>query len=408
MNLVVNVDLKWCDDMLKWNISEQPCFNRRNRSEIFFRALEVWTPDIITANGPSAMNRRQKLQYPVLVICNGNVRWSYPEKLVSFCEIDVQNFPFDQQSCSIYLQSSIHDAEELKLRSLYSVIRLYNFIETEWEIRFAAIEELTLYNVQRRRNFSTIKISIDVRRSSRIYLMKIILPFSIISSLALFSFCLPTDSGEKIALTVSTLLSITIYLQTMSDTIPKTEKGVCRLTLYANTIFSLVFLSCVFNILAAFMHYREDFSIIEHSSCVNRNVVYTKIHRSLICLNRQRHRCWKSSTELSDESQSESWMMLRDMRTLRRLLMEIQRHQYPTHLPRHLSPRQKSFQHFAIFLDRVLFVIYLVSMILCVVLILFASNGTSQSRPSGQSNQLLDLRKPSSVDVTPLFHGCPK
>lgn len=35
ITLNVNFDLKWCDDLLKWNSTEQACV-KRNRSEIFF------------------------------------------------------------------------------------------------------------------------------------------------------------------------------------------------------------------------------------------------------------------------------------------------------------------------------------------------------------------------------------
>ena len=213
--------MKWCDDLLKWNNSEQICTGRRFRPEIPFTAREIWTPDILAINGPGLLIKEYRSQYPVLVGCTGHVRWSYQEKLVAFCEINVVNFPFDRQYCSILLQSTIYDATQLKLRSLYNVVRLYNYINTGWEISHAKIEEIDLYNSHHQRDFSTIKIDIELVRFSRFYILKIILPFFIISSLAIFSFCLPTDSGEKIALTVSVLLSLTIYLQLISDYVPK-------------------------------------------------------------------------------------------------------------------------------------------------------------------------------------------
>ena len=407
--MVVNFDVKWCDDLLKWNTTEQLCLNRKNRSEILFQGFEIWTPDIVPANGPGVIpNRNSKLQYPVLVICNGIVRWSYPEKLVAFCEIDVKNFPFDRQYCSILLQSVMHDAHEMKLRSLYSAVRLYNFIETEWSIQFATIDELDVYNAHRGRNFSTIKISIEVRRSSIMYLMKIIVPYSIISALALFSFCLPTDSGEKIALTVSTLLSITIYLQTISEAVPKTEMGVCRLTLYANTLFCLVFLSCVSNIFTAFMHYHQEFFLPKHEFHQSSKSIYSKIYQSLIVINKHRCGCRKTSTiQPSEQADTASRNILRDLSSIRQLLVSVRKRQSLIRRPQYLSSRERKFQRATIFIDRVLFIVYSTSMLVCVILILGRPTETSFLAARNRSNQLIDLRK-TPTDAVPLYSGCPK
>ncbi|CAF4045272.1 unnamed protein product, partial [Rotaria sordida] len=229
ITLNVNFELKWCDDRLRWNTSQQLCLNKRNRSTIFFSANEIWIPDIIAINGPGKTEKEVKYQYPILTICTGIVRWSYQDKLVSYCEINVENFPFDQQHCSIILQSTIYDLTKLKLRSLYKVIQLYNFINTEWKIIHATIEEIDLYNPYYERYFSTIKINI-----------KLIVE-------------------NKITLTVSVLLSLTIYLQLISNYVPKNERNLCILTLYSNIIFSFIFLSCLFNILTIFIYYHEQY-----------------------------------------------------------------------------------------------------------------------------------------------------
>ena len=422
----VNFELKWCDDLLQWNITEKPCV-RRKRSEIVFQAHEIWTPDILAINGPGPFKKDLKFQYPILAVCTGNVRWSYQEKLVAFCEVDVLNFPFDRQYCSILLQSTIYDTSQLKLRSLYDVVRLYNYITTEWGISHATITEIDLYNPNHRRDFSTIKIDIELVRFSRFYVLKIILPLGIISSVAAFSFCLPTDSGEKVALTVSVLLSLTIYLQLISDYVPKTERGICTLTLYSNVIFLLIFLSCIFNTFTIFIYYHEQYSD-RHKRTKRKKSILFSVHKSLIELNKQRWAFLRKrqniQENLPEQTDVDAVELLHDIRYFRQSLMNMFKRRnsmitttslsltlsafdfrHPVFYPR--SKAKWSVKQIAILIDRILFIIYLILMPLSILILFHSTNRArlASLAKTNRTNQLLDLRK-SLVDPIPLFRGC--
>ncbi|CAF1409388.1 unnamed protein product [Rotaria magnacalcarata] len=409
ITLNVNMELRWCDEFLQWNTSEQLCITGRNRSEIFFTGNEIWTPDIVAINGPGKNDRGSKYQYPALVICTGIVRWSYQDKLVSYCKINVKNFPFDRQYCSILLQSTIYDSSELKLRSLYTVIQLYNLINTEWKILHLTIEEIDLYNPHYSRYFSTIKIDIELERHSRFYVLKIMIPFSVISILGLFSFCLPTDSGEKIALTVSVLLSLTIYLQLISDYVPKSERGLSLLTLYSNTIFSFVFLSCVFNICTIFIYYQEQFIIRNKMSKRKKNTFLLNLHKSLSNLNQQRwlslQECGNVQECLSEGNNVNAIEILSDIRHIRELLMNLFVRENSTDFYQYVSSSSKrSVKQLAVLVDQILFFICLILMPLSMVLLFTVNNKSLAS--STATNQLLDFRK-TAVDPKPVFRGCP-
>jgi hypothetical protein len=407
ITLNVNFELKWCDDLLNWNASEQPCLGRRNRSEIFFTAHEIWTPDIVAINGPGKAINEVKYLYPILVICTGSVRWTYQDKLISFCEIDVRNFPFDRQHCSILLQSTIYDTSQLKLRTLYKVVRLYNLINTEWEITHATIQEIDLFNPYHARNFSTIKIDIELVRHSRFYILKIILPFSVLSSLALFSFCLPTDSGEKIALTVSVLLSLVIYLQMISEYVPKTERGFSILTLYSNIIFSSVFLSCICNIFTVFIYYHGQYSVRNKNPKRQQKSILFTVHESLLELNKQRWAFLKRrrniDEKLPEKTDVETLQILHDVRYVRQLLMNLVIRQDCVDFRHNLFHSERSLKQIAVLIDQVLFFIYLFSMPLSIAILLRSNN---QSLPPS-TNQLLDLHK-TDADPMPLFRECPR
>ena len=421
----VNLELKWCDQYLQWNSSEQLCV-KRNRSELSFIPDEIWTPDVIAVNGPGQVTKDYKLQYPILVVCTGNVRWSYQEKLVAFCAVNVVNFPFDRQTCSIIFQSTIYDSSQLKLVSLYNVVRLYNYINTEWQISHATIDEKTRYNPNHQRDFSTLQIDIELVRYSRFYVLKIILPFFIISSLAVFSFCLPTDSGEKVALTVSVLLSLTFYLQLISEHVPKTDQGLCTLTLYSNGIFLLVFLSCVFNTFTIFIYYHEQYAQKQDQQPKRRKSVLFTVHQSLVELNKKRWtflRKRKNLREnLPEHTDINAVELLHDIRYFRQSLMNmfIRRNsiitstsftlssfdfRHPFFYPK--SKAKQSVKKIAILIDRILFLIYLISLPLS---ILFLYQSTHQSHlaslaRTNRTNQLHDIRR-ATHDPIVLYRGC--
>lgn len=408
ITLNVNFEITWCDDLLKWNTSEQTCLRGRNRTQIFFTANEIWTPDIVAVNGPGRSVKENKSLYPILVICTGYVKWIYQDMLVSFCEINVKYFPFDRQYCSIHLQSTIYDTSQFTLRTLYNVVRLYKFITTEWEISHATIEEIDLYNPYYARNFSTIRINIELERRSRFYVIKIICPFSIIAILALFSFCLPTDSGEKIAMCVSILLSLTIYLQIISDYVPKTERGICVLTLYSNLIFLLVFLSCIFNIFTLFIYYHEIYTIRNRVPKRDDHELLINVHQSLIALNKQRWTFLKRRLNIQQHRPSQTDInateILYDIRYIRELLITLQRQQEPNHILIQFLSSQRSFKQISLLIDRILFFIYLLSIPLCLLILYIYNN---PSRLPSSTNQLHDLRQLEATDPLPLFRTCP-
>ena len=66
---------------------------------------------------------------------------------------------------------------------------------------------------------------INMKRNYQFYVNHMIFPFSVLSCLSLFVFWLPPDSGEKITLTITILLALTVFLQLISDYTPKASSN---------------------------------------------------------------------------------------------------------------------------------------------------------------------------------------
>lgn len=87
--------------------------------------------------------------------------------------------------------------------------------------------------------------------------MNLIVPCVGISYLSVLVFYLPADSGEKIALSISILLSQTMFFLLISEIIPSTSLALPLLGKYLLFTMLLVGLSVVITIIILNVHYRK-------------------------------------------------------------------------------------------------------------------------------------------------------
>lgn len=105
--------------------------------------------------------------------------------------------------------------------------------------------------------FSDIFFNITLRRKTLFYTVNLIVPCVGISYLSVLVFYLPADSGEKIALCISILLSQTMFFLLISEIIPSTSLALPLLGKYLLFTMLLVGLSVVITIVILNVHYRK-------------------------------------------------------------------------------------------------------------------------------------------------------
>lgn len=99
--------------------------------------------------------------------------------------------------------------------------------------------------------------NITLRRKTLFYTVNLIIPCVGISYLSVLVFYLPADSGEKIALCISILLSQTMFFLLISEIIPSTSLALPLLGKYLLFTMALVGLSVVVTIIILNIHYRK-------------------------------------------------------------------------------------------------------------------------------------------------------
>ncbi|KAG8222486.1 hypothetical protein J437_LFUL000848 [Ladona fulva] len=150
---------------------------------------------------------------------SGKVLWTPPAIFKSSCEIDVRYFPFDQQTCFMKFGSWTYDGDQIFHQDIF--------------------------------------FNITLRRKTLFYTVNLIVPCVGISYLSVLVFYLPADSGEKVALCISILLSQTMFFLLISEIIPSTSLALPLLGKYLLFTMLLVGLSVVVTIAVLNVHYRK-------------------------------------------------------------------------------------------------------------------------------------------------------
>ena len=157
----------------------------------------------------------------ISVTYDGNTTWLNPALFKSICRIDVTYFPFDDQECHLKFGSWSFNQAKIDLYPQKTYLMNDNYIENgEWE----------LLNISAKRNvkkyiccahpFVDVTVVITIRRESIDYILKLIIPCSLISSMIFLGFILPPESGERIGLSITVLLAMTVFQQLTSEIMP--------------------------------------------------------------------------------------------------------------------------------------------------------------------------------------------
>uniref|UniRef100_A0A3B4ZCW1 Cholinergic receptor, nicotinic, alpha 7 (neuronal) n=1 Tax=Stegastes partitus TaxID=144197 RepID=A0A3B4ZCW1_9TELE len=213
------LQLYWTDFYLQWNMSDYP-----GVTNVRFPDNQIWRPDVLLYN--SADERFDaSFHTNILVNSTGYCQYLPPGIFKSTCYIDVRWFPFDVQRCDLKFGSWTYGGWSLDLQMIEADVTGY-IANGEWD----------LVEVPGRRNerfydcckepYPDVTFTVVMRRRTLYYGLNLLIPCVLISTLALLVFLLPADSGEKISLGITVLLSLTVFMLLVAEIMPATSDSV--------------------------------------------------------------------------------------------------------------------------------------------------------------------------------------
>ncbi|XP_076656545.1 nicotinic acetylcholine receptor alpha1 [Halictus rubicundus] len=261
MTTNVWVEQEWNDYKLKWNPDDYGGVDT-----LHVPSEHIWLPDIVLYNNADG-NYEVTIMTKAILHHTGKVVWKPPAIYKSFCEINVEYFPFDEQTCFMKFGSWTYDGYTVDLRHLaqteesnridYGIDLTDYYISVEWDIiKVPAVRNEAFY-ICCEEPFPDIVFNITLRRKTLFYTVNLIIPCVGISFLSVLVFYLPSDSGEKVSLSISILLSLTVFFLLLAEIIPPTSLTVPLLGKYLLFTMVLVTLSVVVTIAVLNVNFRS-------------------------------------------------------------------------------------------------------------------------------------------------------
>jgi nicotinic acetylcholine receptor len=227
----------------------------------------------------------------------GRVVWEPPAIYKSSCIIDVEFFPFDTQhcimrvniafitNCKLYaiklmlalcfkfgswtydgLQvdlvhtSQTRDAETNEIESNFIPygMDLEDFYQShEWDIMAVPATRNIIGNMHSGEFYPDLTFNITLKRKTLFYMCNLIIPCVAISFLSALTFYLPSESGEKISLCISILLSLTVFILLLNDLLPPTSLVVPLIAKYLLFTVIIVTLTNLVSVSVLNVHFRS-------------------------------------------------------------------------------------------------------------------------------------------------------
>ncbi|KAG5884941.1 hypothetical protein JTB14_032813 [Gonioctena quinquepunctata] len=246
------LNLEWNDYNLRWNESDYG-----GVKDLRIPPNKLWKPDVLMYNSADE-GFDGTYQTNVVVKHNGICLYVPPGIFKSTCKIDITWFPFDDQHCDMKFGSWTYDGNQLDLiLNSEEGGDLSDFITNgEWYLIGMPGKKNTIVYQCCPQPYVDVTFTIQIRRRTLYYFFNLIVPCVLISSMALLGFTLPPDSGEKLTLGVTILLSLTVFLNLVAEKIPTTSDAVPLIGTYFNCIMFMVASSVVLTVVVLNYHHR--------------------------------------------------------------------------------------------------------------------------------------------------------
>ncbi|CAJ0949490.1 unnamed protein product, partial [Mesorhabditis belari] len=240
----LEICLEWVDERLRFNP-----FDYNNHTRLYLPAARIWIPPFYLSNAFSAKVTNHARAPEVEVSSNGKVVFKELQYAKISCGTVVNRFPFDLQMCNVRVSNSITNQSAMQ------------FHARKWEnAEVAVLAEFSLqkYFIQ---SLKPDRVDINpevtfcfaIQRKAFYYILVIVLPSTLITTLTITGVLLPTPEAEKsdpVSIGLTSLLALAITLTVVADNIPRTTT-VPLIVWFLLVCITLCVISIIFGLLTA-------------------------------------------------------------------------------------------------------------------------------------------------------------
>ncbi|CAH1252059.1 CHRNA10 [Branchiostoma lanceolatum] len=242
---------RWVDEVLTWKPEENG-----NITVVHINSENIWRPDTILYNRLHDEGWSATPDTNAIIEHTGEVFWPYPVTVRSSCILDVSLFPFDVQRCPLEFGSWTYHGGQINLLNVSAGGVTEEFIENgEWILRSFEADRHVHRNISGK-PFPTIEYTVEISRRTLYYIYYVVAPSFLLALLALLGFYLPSDSGEKLSLSITMLLALIVFMQLVTEKLPPISTSIPLIGKFFGGVIVLVTLSSAMTIFVLSLHYR--------------------------------------------------------------------------------------------------------------------------------------------------------
>lgn len=217
MNIALNLRLCWDDDRLAFNAMQFfgiPWSHEGDKIPI--RPDLVWLPDITVLNEVDGMHRIISAHSSPLVLSDDafrnetgvNVLWSRPLDVKSNCDVDMSQYPFDEQTCYIIVGSWASSRRQMLLVP-QPFFAEYTVHTAEFRVHNITVVKKDVYTRNTAQKFNEVVYSVVLQRFPHFYVINFILPMVAVTLLAVATMWMsPGNVGSRVNSSTKLLLCV--------------------------------------------------------------------------------------------------------------------------------------------------------------------------------------------------------
>ncbi|XP_038059789.1 neuronal acetylcholine receptor subunit alpha-10-like [Patiria miniata] len=257
LKLNIIVKQSWKDIWLQWDPKEYG-----GLEELRVPAYDVWLPDTTLYNTADTNSAYAGITGTNVVVRHDGLVQMETKPYIqrSTCAINIRYFPFDEQSCKLKFGLWTYD---------WYLVDLFNstagpdkglYLENEqWEMPYACFKRNLESYVCCPVKYVDVTLFVGARRKPLYYMYKLVMPIVLLSALSMVGFLMPYNVGVvKANLSITLILSMTVFLLLVAETIPKTSEGLPLISEYYLIIMFLIAISTAMNICVLNIFHRGE------------------------------------------------------------------------------------------------------------------------------------------------------
>lgn len=255
--------MNWTDVSLVWNPA-----NYGGITSLQVNTEKIWTPLIYLANNAEKLEQiGSDSKFISNILFNGQVVYSPGGIIQAKCSTDLSKFPIDSQTCKLQFIPWSSSSSIVKLIAGQNEINLNFFSDnSDWDIK-----ETSAYSELNDRGsgfYYVYETTLTIKRKPAYYVVMVILPTILLCLLNPLVFLLPVESGERISLAITILLSYAIFLTLVAASIPASSNPMCYLLVVMVIIMIISGMTVIATIISGYYYYKNPYSPGKIAKCL--------------------------------------------------------------------------------------------------------------------------------------------